>query len=140
MDFRLLSLLFYFMIFLTSLTNIFGMPIPKFQKKNDTVKKIKETPRGLQEQNKSDSYMVLYFSDDCNYSKGFKNEYRNNIRFIVNRQNGLILSDEEVLDINKDSVIEIHFDLFINNLSYFFSIDYVLRHNPYVENIIAFNL
>ena len=70
----------------------------------------------MEEQKEYDSYMLLYFKEDCNYSRGFKNEYRNNISFIINRKNNSKLKSEDELIISKDICIEIHFDKNINNL------------------------
>ena len=84
MEFRNLALIFYFLILIDSAKNIFGMKIPKFSKKKYNIENIKEnSPRYLQEKNTSDSYMILYFTDNCNYPGGFKNDYRNGIRFII---------------------------------------------------------
>ena len=119
MEFRNLALIFYFLILIDSAKNIFGMKIPKFSKKKYNIENIKEnSPRYLQEQNTFDSYMILYFTDNCNYPKGFKNEYRNGI-FL--RQNGYNLSIEDELSINKGFGIEIHFNSNITNLNNFFS-------------------
>ena len=122
MEFRNLALIFYFLILIDSAKNIFGMKIPKFSKKKYNIENIKEnSPRYLQEKNTSDSYMILYFTDNCNYPNGFKNEYRHGIRFIVQRQNNYTLSIEKELSINKDFGIEIHFNSNITNLNNFFS-------------------
>ena len=80
--------------------------------------------RGLAKLEEYDTYIILYFKEDCNYSEGFKNEYRNNISFIIERENNTKLNSEETLFINKNFGIEIHFNSIINNLNYFFSRNY----------------
>ena len=42
-----------------------------------------QIPRNLE----NDNYILLYFNQDCSYSSGFVNEYRNEIDFIINENN-----------------------------------------------------
>ena len=76
--------------------------------------------RNIQEISQYDSYMILYFKEDCNYSEGFKNNNRKNISFIINRENGHELTSEETLNIHKGFGIEIHFNFPIRSLQFFF--------------------
>ena len=76
--------------------------------------------RNLDESNTNDSYIVIYFNDDCNY-KEFYNIYRRNITYIINKETNTKLTSRTALDIHKGFGIEIHFDIIIKNLEYFFS-------------------
>jgi len=115
------SLIFFYMILIDSVSiNFFNLIINSQKKRTYIAKNEENHPRSLEEQKEYDSYMLLYFKKDCNYSSGFKNEYRNNISFIINRKNNSKLKSEDELIITKDICIEIHFDKNINNLTYFF--------------------
>ena len=70
-----------------------------------------------------DTYMVLYFNQDCNYSEGFQNDMRRNTMFIINRENNLTYQDDEELIIHEGFGIEIHFSETVNDLGYFLSKD-----------------
>ncbi len=98
------------MIFFNSKVYIFGKP---------SIKSQEHKPRYLEEDN-YDSYAILYFKEDCNYSEGFKNEIRNGISFIFNRENGKKLTREESFIAHKGFGIEIHFKI-ITTLEAFFS-------------------
>ena len=76
--------------------------------------------RNLDESNTNDSYIVIYFNDDCNY-KEFYNIYRRNITYIINKETNTKLTSRTALDIHKGFGIEIHFDIIVKNLEYFFS-------------------
>ena len=76
MELRLLILIFFDVLLIKSESNISGIMEEietKFSGHKIAI-------------NQYDSYMVLYFKEDCNYSKGFKNNYRKNISFIINRE------------------------------------------------------
>ena len=103
-------------------------------------KNVKEEPyenisRYLEEKDEYDNFIVLYFKEDCEYSEGFKNKYREDISFIINRENNNTKIDSgERLIINKNFGIEIHFNKSIKNLQYFF--DYYEDNNmKYVISI-----
>ena len=68
-----------------------------------------------------DNYISLYFNSNCTYSQGFKNNYRNGISYIINKENNKQLTDEDTLIINENFGIEIHFNIISINLEYFFS-------------------
>ena len=74
--------------------------------------------------------MILYFKEDCNYSAGNKNYYRNNISFIINRENNNTLKNQETLIVHKGYGIEIHFNESVKGLERFF--------NPLYHNNIIF--
>ena len=76
--------------------------------------------RNLEEENPYDSYMVIYFKEDCNY-KEFYNIYRKNINYIINKENNAQLTSTTELIIHKGFGIEIHFNIAIKNLEFFFS-------------------
>ena len=67
----------------------------------------------------TDNYIVLYFEQDCSYSSGFVNGYRNDIDFIINKNKKY--TKEEPFDVTKDYGIEIHFNKAINSLNSFFN-------------------
>ena len=75
-----------------------------------------------------------YFKEDCDYSKGFKNNYRKNISFIINRENYNNLTSEETLIIHKGFGIEIHFNSSVRDLGYFFH-RYSDNNLVYLESI-----
>ena len=76
--------------------------------------------RNLNEVDEYDTYMVLYFKQDCNYSEGFNNGFRNDISFIINTETNTRLSSAQQLIIHKNFGIEIHFNRTIQNLRNFF--------------------
>ena len=80
----------------------------------------KNVPRDLEEINDYDTFLILYFNKDCIYENGFKNDYRNGISFIINRENNTKLRSKETLIIYKDFGIEIHFNEVIKTLFGFF--------------------
>ena len=82
------------------------------------------TGRYLEDVNEYDSYIVLYFNQDCNYSLGFQNYYRNDVSFIINKENNDKLTCEDELMIHKGIEIEIHFNISIESLQSFFDIYY----------------
>ena len=110
MELRLLILIFFDVLLIKSESNISGI-----------MEEIETKFCGHKIAiNQYDSYMVLYFKEDCNYSKGFKNNYRKNISFIINRENDYNLTSEETLIIHKGFGIEIHFNSSVRDLGYFF--------------------
>ena len=130
-----LILLLSVIIFICSSAYIFILHLSKFQKfrlhKGNVGREVK---RYLDNDDENDSYMVLYFKENVNYPWGFKNDYRKNINFIINRENNARLTSEEALTINKDFGIEIHYNIRIANLEQFFSA--VFDENmEYIESI-----
>ena len=112
------SLIFIFIIF--SLY-IFRKPLTKIEKNQTNTVNLKEkSEKNMEEMNKYNSYIMLYFKEDCNYSKGFKNVFRNDISFITNRKNNTRLTSKDVLIINKKLEIEIHFNNTVKYLASFF--------------------
>ena len=112
MKLRSFVFIFYFIILSGSAIFILGKPLIKFNKEN--------TQRFLEEEVEYDTFVILYFKD-CNYSKGFKNEYRNDINFIINRENNNKLTGEETLIVHQGFGIEIHFNRKVRKLGNFFS-------------------
>ena len=124
MELRLLILIFFDVLLIKSESNFSGI-----------INEIKTKYYGHKVAiNQYDSYMVLYFKEDCNYSKGFKNNYRKNISFIINRENDYNLTSEETLIIHKGFGIEIHFNSSIRDLGYFFH-RYSDNNLVYLESI-----
>ena len=76
--------------------------------------------RDLEDSDYFDNYISIYFSQNCNYSNGFKNDYRGDISFIINRENNVNLTSDKALYLHKDFKIEIHFSKKIKKLNYFF--------------------
>ena len=74
--------------------------------------------------------MILYFKENCNYSAGIKNYYRNNISFIINRENNNTLKNQETLIVNKGYEIEIHFNESLKDWR-----DFLI---PYITTILYF--
>ena len=55
---------------------------------------------------------------------GFQNDYRNDLSFIINKENKEKLTGEDELIIHKDFGIEIHFNTAVKNLEFFFDTDF----------------
>ena len=108
----------------------FVMPIPHESKKDLTKLKminkdsINELKSQISRNLENDNYIVLYFTQDCYYSSGFVNEYRNDIDFIINENNKNIkYTKEEPFNVIKAYGIEIHFNKNISSLNSFFDSD-----------------
>ena len=69
----------------------------------------------------SSNYIILNYLLDSNYTNGFKNNYRNNISFIIN--DNFTKLDTDDLYIQGGSNIEIHFKDNITDMNKFFSIE-----------------
>ena len=109
-------------ILFNSLTFISGQYLSKFKKEiiyNDSNNISK---RYLEDSNPNDSFMVIYFKENCNY-KEFYNIYRRNVSYIINKGNNIQLTSRDELNINKEYGIEIHFNNRVKNLEFFFSRD-----------------
>ena len=81
-------------------------------------------------------YMTLYYNSDANYSRGFKNDHRKNILYIVNGDNDEHIAENAALNIVAGNKIEIHFKIPPNELDYFFSI----TSDNQVKNIVSIDL
>ena len=114
-----------FLILIKSTLYIFGKPLPKFQRNKNNKKSLSENENKnlSKEDDYYDSYMILKFKKDLDYPKGFKNEYRKDISFIINRENNSKLKSDAKLNINKIFEIEIHFNKAVKNLRSFFDKD-----------------
>ena len=122
MELKRFTLIFSLMVLMNTSIYINGKPLFKFMKKKKYDGRKEDIyKRGLAKLEEYDTYIILYYKEDCNYSEGFKNEYRNNISFIIQRENNTKFTDEETLVINKNFGVEIHFNTIISNLNYFFS-------------------
>ena len=125
MKFRFLALIFSFMILLGSMAYLFGKPFVKLKRKKTDIGNAKEVrQRSLEEKDEYDSYIILYFKENCIYSEVFKNDYRNDISFIFQRQNNTKFQRNETLNISKEFGIEIHFEKAVNSMENFFSRTY----------------
>ena len=65
------------------------------------------------------NYIIVHYNKDTNYSNGFNNSFRQDISFIVLKNEKLTSKDE--LNIKSDTNLEIHFYTPINNMEKFFS-------------------
>ena len=65
--------------------------------------------------------MILKFKKNLEYPKGFINDYRKEISFLINRENNTKLKSNEKLIINKNFEIEIHFNKAVKTLTSFFN-------------------
>ena len=101
--------------------NIYNNTLLKLQKTKLEIRSLNENiDRNLDEVDEYNTYMVLYFKEDCNYSEGFNNGFRNDISFIINAENNTKLSSTEQLIIHKNFGIEIHFNRTVQNFGNFF--------------------
>ena len=117
------SILFivFFLMLIDTKINILKKTIMKLKKNRKKIRRLNENiQRNLNEVDEYDNYMILYFKEDCNYSEGFNNGFRNDISFIINRENNTHLSSTEQLIIHKNIGIEIHFNRTVQNLENFF--------------------
>ena len=80
---RSLALIFSLSILLGSMAYLFRKHSVKLKWKKTSIGNAKEVcQRSLEEKDEHDSYIILYFMEDCIYSEGFNNYYRNDISFI----------------------------------------------------------
>ena len=108
---RIFIINIYFFILLGFISNNLGKDL------------IKNVPRNLE--NEYDNYIVLYYNHDCSYLSGFNNSYRNDIDFIINKENNYSrISISEEFNIHKGFGIEIYFNKPIKNLEHFFDAYY----------------
>ena len=117
------ELTFALIILIVVASNALGKHLTT-NKKVETYNSKENAPRNLQEANNYDSYIILKFNEDCSYSNGFKNNYRNDISYIINKESNARITSEEKLEINKDFGIEIHFSSPVISLAYFFHLNY----------------
>ena len=90
-----------FLMIIYSASYIFEKPLMKFQENKLGIESLENNvPRDLEEIDDYDSYFILYFNQDCTYKNGFKNDFRNNISFIINREKNTNLTSEETLVIH----------------------------------------
>ena len=135
MKLRSFALIIFLTIIIGIITYIFGIPLNKFQKKKTNKVTLGENYiRNLDRNNEYDTMIILYFKEDCNYSTGFKNNYRKIISFIINRENNTKLTSQEELIIHTGFGIEIHFNASVKDLKYFFSTSYDYRMQ-YLQSI-----
>ena len=119
---RFFILFFVFLIFINFTDFIFGTPLSTISTTQyDLNENPEKIPLDLEEEDEYDTYISLYFKGDCEYPRGFKNEYRESISYIINRENNVRLIKEEALMIHKGFEVEIHFNNIVRNLENFFS-------------------
>ena len=129
-----ICLLFSFLFLIDFWTYIFEKPLSKLQKKETYLKSLDENfPRKL-EPNDYDTYITIYFKKECNYSNGFKNYYRNDIGFLVNKENNVRLTSDETFIIHENTAIEIHFNKSVKSLRSFFD-DFYDKNVQYLVSI-----
>ena len=113
------------MILLISTTNLIVNTLPMPINKNAVAQKQEEnkenSPRELKAKIEYDTYMILYYKKMCTYLRGFKNNYRKRISYIIQKPNKNKLKADKMLIISKSYGIEIHFNEPVINLEYFFS-------------------
>jgi len=80
----------------------------------------------------SSNYIILNYLLDSNYTNGFKNNYRNNISFIIN--DNFTKLDTDDLYIQGGSNIEIHFKDNITDMNNFFSVEEDIN-SKYINSI-----
>ena len=130
-----LALVLFFLITLDPLNFIFGRPLSKFTKRKPNTESMEDNyPRYMEEADEYDSYIILYFQKDLQYSESFKNSYRENISYILNRKKNVKFKAEEKIKVDKGFGVEIHFDKPVNNLNNFFSSFYD-RNMNFLESI-----
>ena len=120
-------------VFFINFHGIFLSDIPSTSSKRDIAT---ENPqRNLQED--GNNYIILYFNQNCEYPKGFKNNYRNDISIVKQRYDNYILNElnaSEGMTLYKDAEIEIHFARPTKTLERFFDVTYD-KNMEFVENI-----
>ena len=123
MELRNFSFIFYFILIIGSIPNSNGESLLKFQKAKTTRGNTENNDsKNFRELQEYDTYITLYFKEDCYYPYGFAYYYyRNTISSIKNTQDDSTFSGYDSLTINKDYAIEIHFGQQVTDLNYFFS-------------------
>ena len=110
------------MILVVSFIYIYGMPSPQFSNMQINKARLEQnSQRNLEETDDYDSYIVLTYNATLNYTDGFLNEVRDDISYLINRDDNSKLLDTDPLEINPGTEIEVHFSSPIKNLSLFFS-------------------
>ena len=108
---RIFIINIYFFILLGSISNNLGKDL------------IKNVPRNLE--NEHDNYIVLYYNSDCSYQYGFKNSYRSDIAYLINKENNNAkISISEKFNIHKDTEIVIYLNKQVKSLDHFFDAKY----------------
>ena len=132
------TLILSFLILLSSTTNLFIKSFSMREIKKASIEKSEENkgyaPRKLKQKNEFDTYIILYFKNICIYSRGFINNYRKSISYLIQRPNNNKLKPDRSLIITKSYGIEIHFNNPVRNLEYFFSTTYD-RNMEYLVSI-----
>ena len=118
MEIKQLNWIYLLLIIFGNLNFIFGTELSQFKNIRNSNRL---SPRELEDSDYYDNYISIYFGQDCSYSKGFKNDHRKDISFIINGEINTNLTSEEALAIHKDIKVEIHFNKRIKELCCFFS-------------------
>ena len=122
------TLIISILLLLSSTTNLFVKSLPMSINKNVVKEKQEESkenlPRELKTKIEYDTYMILYYKNMCVYLRGFKNNYRKSISYIIQKSNNKKLTTDNMLITSKNYGIEIHFNQPVRNLEYFFSRTY----------------
>ena len=118
MKYKSFVLIFNSLILIYSTILFLRKPVEEIVQKENNIRTTKpKYQRYLSEEDEYDSYMVLYFKEDCNYTEGFKRE---KVSYIINRKDNSKISNEDELNIEKDYPIEIHFAQPVDDLIGFF--------------------
>ena len=82
----------------------------------------------------NDYYIILYFNKDSYYKNGFKNNYRENINYII--YNDEILSEKKEINIKTGSKLEVHYNYPIYDSQHFFNCE----NDNNMNNVISIDL
>ena len=111
MEFRNFSFIFLVTLLIGLMPNLNGEFLSKFQNRSIERENIERNESRRIRKLEYDTYITLYFKEDCTYQTGFDNVYRGGINFIRNTQNNENFTSNETLIINKNIAYEIHFNI-----------------------------
>ena len=86
-----------------------------------------------EEKCESSNFIAISFSKDTYYSKGFANDYRKNIQFIINKNSNSKISGEDDLYLPAGSKLEIYYSSPVESLENYFN----KENDINVENIVS---
>jgi surface protein len=84
----------------------------------------------------SSNYIVIFFGKDTLYSKGFANNYRKDIQFLLVQNNHSKISSEEELFIKSGSKLEIYYSSPVESLENYFNKEIDIN----MENVVSIEL
>ena len=101
--------------------NLHGESLSKFQNRNTERESIEKNESRNLRKLEYDTYITIYFKEDCTYQTGFAHGARAGVNFIRNTQNNENITIEGILTLNKNIAHEIHFNKKVINMNSFFS-------------------